>query len=558
MAVQVAAVGLAAAVGAAVGAPDPTHNRRVAAFVGGLVADAAAMPLHWIYDTAEIASILKAAGREGTPEFLSPSHAPFYNYPVGTVTPFGDQTVVYAEALATAGSVDPVAIAAAYEAYYTPPMNTSRPYKSYYDHATKDFLANYAAGKRWPHTGGNDSETNAVAHVLPVAVMRAGRPGFLRDAEAAIRIVQDNDDAVAFGLTFARILERVILGDSVVTAIRSVAATLRNGTGNPNDGWLAHGLAKMDEWAPRPPVDVTSEVGQSCDFPYHAFTGPHLLLHYGGSPTFEAAVRQTILLGGENANRGTFIAALLAAAAGSVEAGVPKAWLAKTTHGAEYVALGHKLAAVGERSSASNPAADSDVASVVQVPTAVRRDTPPSHPDDIAGLSALYNSAGGPGWERNGGWLNTSMSVCGWDNVECNATTGRVSLLRLAGSRLAGTLPPELSRLTALVEFQVGFNPLLTGPIPDGISKMSALQKFYAWNASLTAVPADFGELPSLVAVDLTDNALAGQLPGSLVNLKTVNTAYFDGNPSLRCPMPAAVSAWLDTVRYAAHPCPRG
>ena len=37
--------------------PSTTFDRRVAAFVGGLVADAAAMPLHWIYDTNEIASI---------------------------------------------------------------------------------------------------------------------------------------------------------------------------------------------------------------------------------------------------------------------------------------------------------------------------------------------------------------------------------------------------------------------------------------------------------------------------------------------------------------------
>ena len=43
---------------------DPTHDRRVAAFVGGMVADAAAMPLHWIYDTNEIAEILKAAVSE--------------------------------------------------------------------------------------------------------------------------------------------------------------------------------------------------------------------------------------------------------------------------------------------------------------------------------------------------------------------------------------------------------------------------------------------------------------------------------------------------------------
>ena len=58
---------------------------------------------------------------------------------------------------------------------------------------------------------------------------------------AAIRVVQDNDDAVAFGLTFARILERVILGDTVANAIASVQQLLHHGTGNPNDAFFAHG-----------------------------------------------------------------------------------------------------------------------------------------------------------------------------------------------------------------------------------------------------------------------------------------------------------------------------
>jgi hypothetical protein len=86
--------------------------------------------------------------------------------------------------------------------------------------------------------------------------MLAGKPNLLTDAEAAIRVVQDNDDAVAFGLLFARMLERVILGDSVLEAIRATAATLHAGTGSPDDAWLAHGLSKVDEWGPRPPLDV--------------------------------------------------------------------------------------------------------------------------------------------------------------------------------------------------------------------------------------------------------------------------------------------------------------
>lgn len=71
---------------------DPTRPRRIAALVAGFVADAAAMPLHWIYDTAEIASITARLNRTASPEFVTPSFAPFYSYPVGDFTPFGAHT----------------------------------------------------------------------------------------------------------------------------------------------------------------------------------------------------------------------------------------------------------------------------------------------------------------------------------------------------------------------------------------------------------------------------------------------------------------------------------
>jgi hypothetical protein len=73
---------------------------------------------------------------------------------VGAVTSFAEQTLIYARELVKDGKVDPQAIADAYTAYYSPPANMSRPYASYYDQATKKFLANVAAGKKWPHTGG--------------------------------------------------------------------------------------------------------------------------------------------------------------------------------------------------------------------------------------------------------------------------------------------------------------------------------------------------------------------------------------------------------------------
>ena len=238
--------------------------------------------------------------------------------------------------------MDPQKIADAYEAYYTAPVNETRKFVSYIDNATRGFLENVAAGKKYPHTGAGDTETNAVAHVLPVVVARAGRPGFYEDAEAAIRVVQDNDDAVAFGMTFAHMLEHVILGGSVRDAIDTTQQYLdSHWTTNPNFRWFAHGLSKMQEWQPRPPFEVTLELGQACDFPFHVFTAPHFLLHNATSLsepnsgiTYVDAIRETIKIGGENADRGSFIGSLLAAAAATPSdpaAAIPVEWRKNTT-----------------------------------------------------------------------------------------------------------------------------------------------------------------------------------------------------------------------------------
>lgn len=571
--------------GLAVPAADPTEPRRVAAFVAGLVADAAAMPLHWIYDTSEIAAILAAAGREDTPEFFPVSHAPFYDYPVGELTPFGEQTMVFGGAIIKHGGVDGQAIADGYTKYYTAPANMSRPWRSYYDNATKGFLANVRAGRVFPHTGDGDTETNAVAHVLPVAVMLAGRPGFLAAAEAAIRVVQDNDEAVAFGLTYARMLESVIMGGGVGDAILAVADVLGNGTGNRNDRFFAHGLRKMAEWAPRPPLDVTLEIGQGCDFPFHVFTAPHLLLHAeraaGAAVTVEDVVRQTIKLGGENANRGTFLASLVAASFGSVDAAVPAAWMSSTTEIDAIRDMGRALARLGAappprpvaaaavpwpqrtRPLAAAAGRRAEFPALRNSPGCIANSNhttsnatrPPSHPDDFAGLRALYLSTGGPEWDRNACWLNESVPVCWWDQVLCNTTTWRVRQLRLASNNLIGTLPAEMGGLSALEDLQVGFNPGLAGDIPEQISGLASLQRLYAWNTSFTSVPASFGRLGRLIAVDLTDNQLRGALPVSLAALKTPDTVYFDGNPALQCPLEPGVERWLRAVPYHAKVC---
>jgi hypothetical protein len=120
---------------------------------------------------------------------------------------------------------------------------------------------------------------------------------------------------------------------------------------------------------------------------------------------------------------------------------------------------------------------------------------------------------------------------------------------------MEGTLPAELGLMTSMVELHLGFNPGLAGPIPASIGAMAALERLFVWNASLTSVPPEMGKCLSLITVDLTDNRLAGPLPAELSMLKRVDTAYFDGNPDLACPVAPAVETWLGTVAYHAQPC---
>lgn len=156
-------VALLVALGVVHGSEDESRSRRINALVAAFVADAAAMPLHWIYNTVELDGILAKENATSEPEFLSKSYAPFYDYPVGEQTPFGEQMLVYLRSLSEEQAFVPEKVAAAYAAYYSDASRKARPFDSYMDLASKQFLGHWNAGRRWPSTGGADAETNAVA-----------------------------------------------------------------------------------------------------------------------------------------------------------------------------------------------------------------------------------------------------------------------------------------------------------------------------------------------------------------------------------------------------------
>lgn len=92
--------------------------------------------------------------------------------------------------------------------------------------------------------------------------------------------------------------------------------------------------------------------------------------------------------------------------------------------------------------------------------------------DDRVALVALYNSTHGENWINKSGWKvpgTVGDSPCGWFGITCGGS--RVIEIVLNNNNLSGTLPAQITNLTALTNLNL-INNKLSGAIPDisGIS----------------------------------------------------------------------------------------
>ena len=125
LATTAAALAVAGNVATLAGAT-PLADRQLGAIMGALVADAAVMPLHWIYNQTDV-QILGGS----TPEFHDPPHCHDervvthcdYDYPLGENTLYGQQLRAYLELFADqgvkVGAVNAEELAHAYYGFVT-------------------------------------------------------------------------------------------------------------------------------------------------------------------------------------------------------------------------------------------------------------------------------------------------------------------------------------------------------------------------------------------------------------------------------------------------------
>ena len=150
--------------------------------------------------------------------------------------------------------------------------------------------------------------------------------------------------------------------------------------------------------------------------------------------------------------------------------------------------------------------------------------------DERAVLAALYDSTGGDNWTNSTNWKDDSRDIGDWFGVGVNRN-GRVVSIELPSNGLAGTIPPELGRLTELRLLNLQFNGLI-GSIPGQLGDLARLETLgLSGNALTGTIPPSLGELSSLLTLSLSLNSLTGSIPpelGALANLLSLDLAFND------------------------------
>jgi ADP-ribosylglycohydrolase len=312
-----------------------THPKTADMLMGALIADAASLGTHWIYDPDRIAEI--AARQNGDIAFTPVDATNFEDVPAyfahgarenGMLTQYGEVLLLAINSMnATGGAFDVAAYQSAFVAHFGP----GGTYQGYIDRPTRGALDNIFAEQS--PSGIDDDQNPAIAR-LPAIMARYHRdPALAQQITDAMQVTNINDVAAGYNTVFADVLARVLNGDALNDALTAAA----HSAPEPIKSDLSAALTSDAHT-----TDFAGEVGRACHLPTAGPVAFHVLKH---ATSYADAVNRNIFAGGDTSGRAIIIGAIAATVHGiATPTGVPLAWVLSLTDGAQIWANCEQLA----------------------------------------------------------------------------------------------------------------------------------------------------------------------------------------------------------------------
>lgn len=284
---------------------------------GALIADAATLGVHWLYDPDRIADIATAQnGRTAFTPVDAANYADTKGYFAHAARKNGQQTQ-YGEVLHLAlqvidreGAFD----VAAYQAAFTAHFGAGGSYHGYIDRPTRGALARIEAQES--PSGIDDDQLPALATLPAILARYVGAPDADSLRLTAMEVTNVNDIAVQYGDACADVLTRVLSGETLPEALNAAAAAAHSDIRDV----LSHALTtnEMDSTV------YAGHTGRACHLP---MAGPLMFHILARSNSFAEAIERNNLAGGDNAGRSVFLGAVMGACHGvGSDTGVPLEW----------------------------------------------------------------------------------------------------------------------------------------------------------------------------------------------------------------------------------------
>ncbi|WP_148861237.1 ADP-ribosylglycohydrolase family protein [Marinobacter fonticola] len=171
-------------------------------------------------------------------------------------------------------------------------------------------------------SGADDMQLPAVSKLPPLVACYAGQNNLLEQVEAAVRVTNHNDEAVAWGRCAARLLESLFLGASLSEAMNTAIQEA------PDQKILATAIADN----PLDAIKAGDTFGRTC---YLQEAMPVIFHIISRAQSYTEAIRANIQCGGDSCGRAWLIGPAMAAIHGvGHPLGMPLSWLARVTDAA--------------------------------------------------------------------------------------------------------------------------------------------------------------------------------------------------------------------------------
>lgn len=279
-------------------------KRAEAMVLGSLVADSLALGAHWIYDTAVIDNDLGRIDSLRQP----PNNSFHPTKQAGDLTHYGDQTLVLLESIAAQKKFDLDHFAQSWQSLF-------ENYTGYRDHATKDTLKNFTAGKDSLSSGSESTDLGGAIRIAPLVYTdRKNHEKLISDARHQTAMTHKNTMVVESAEYLADVVLLILNGSSPSKAIHKAAVDRDKIQKIVENGLATRGHKTRD---------TIKAFGQMCDTAAALPGVIHLSTTYEND--LETALVENVMAGGDSAARGMGVGMILGAHLG--KEAIPANWL---------------------------------------------------------------------------------------------------------------------------------------------------------------------------------------------------------------------------------------